>query len=91
MRNTLFLTVICLLVIAFVASAASATPAFAEKEKKACGYCHVSPAGGGALNAAGEAYKKDGKLPPAPTASSTTTSSGLRLMTPPHSSFAAVR
>jgi hypothetical protein len=37
--------------------AAFAKPAFAEKEKKPCGYCHVNPAGGGARNARGIYYQ----------------------------------
>lgn len=36
---------------------ASATPAYAKKEKKPCAYCHVNPQGGGKRNAAGIYYK----------------------------------
>lgn len=39
---------------------AKATPAYAQKTGKACGYCHVNPAGGGKLKAAGERFKKKG-------------------------------
>ena len=35
---------------------ANATPAFAEKEKKACGHCHVKPEGGGKRGFRGEYY-----------------------------------
>ena len=45
------------------ASAAHATEAYAQSTSKSCDYCHTSPAGG-ALNTAGEAFKKNGyKLP----------------------------
>jgi hypothetical protein len=55
----------CFAVSAFavltVASApAQATPAYAAQEKKACGYCHVSPAGGGPRNAAGKKFEANG-------------------------------
>jgi hypothetical protein len=39
---------------------ATALPAYAQKEGKACGYCHVNPAGGGARNAKGQQYEKNG-------------------------------
>lgn len=39
---------------------ASATPAYAGKEGKPCGYCHVNPAGGGPRNAKGKAYEANG-------------------------------
>ncbi len=39
---------------------AAARPEYAQKEGKACGYCHVSPAGGGALNSRGQKYQKNG-------------------------------
>ncbi len=39
---------------------ASATPAHAAKEGKACGYCHVNPAGGGPRNAKGKQYEANG-------------------------------
>jgi hypothetical protein len=39
---------------------ANATPAFAQQTGKACGYCHVNPAGGGKLKAAGEKFKANG-------------------------------
>lgn len=41
---------------AVLAASARATPAYAAKEKKACGYCHVSSSGGGARNARGAYY-----------------------------------
>jgi hypothetical protein len=40
--------------------AANALPAYAQKEGKACGYCHVNPAGGGARNAKGKQYQANG-------------------------------
>jgi hypothetical protein len=39
---------------------ANATPAYAQQTGKACGYCHVNPAGGGKLKAAGEKFKANG-------------------------------
>ena len=39
---------------------ASALPAYAQKTGKACGYCHVNPAGGGKLKPAGEKFKANG-------------------------------
>jgi hypothetical protein len=39
---------------------AAALPAYAAKEGKACGYCHVNPAGGGERNAAGKKYEAGG-------------------------------
>jgi hypothetical protein len=39
---------------------ASALPAYAAKEGKACGYCHVNPAGGGPRNANGKKYEANG-------------------------------
>ena len=39
---------------------ASALPAYAAKEGKACGYCHKNPAGGGERNAAGKKYEANG-------------------------------
>ena len=39
---------------------ASALPAYAQKEGKACGYCHINPAGGGARNAKGQQYQANG-------------------------------
>ena len=39
---------------------AAALPAYAAKEGKPCGYCHVNPAGGGARNDKGNAYAANG-------------------------------
>jgi len=39
---------------------ATALPAYAQKEGKACGYCHVNPAGGGERNAKGKQYEAGG-------------------------------
>jgi len=39
---------------------AQATPTYAQQTKKACGYCHVSPGGGGPLKAAGKKFQKNG-------------------------------
>jgi hypothetical protein len=39
---------------------ATALPAYAQKEGKACGYCHVNPAGGGPRNAMGKKYEAGG-------------------------------
>ena len=43
---------------------AAALPAYAAATGKACGTCHVNPAGGGPRNAFGEAFAANGhKLP----------------------------
>lgn len=39
---------------------ATALPAYAAKEGKPCGYCHVNPAGGGVRNAMGKKYEAGG-------------------------------
>lgn len=39
---------------------ATALPAYAQKEGKACGYCHVNPSGGGDRNAKGKQYEANG-------------------------------
>lgn len=39
---------------------AAALPAYAQKEGKACGYCHANPAGGGERNAMGKKYEVGG-------------------------------
>lgn len=39
---------------------ATALPAYAQKEGKACGYCHLNPAGGGERNATGKKYETSG-------------------------------
>ncbi len=39
---------------------ATALPAYSQKEGKACGYCHVNPAGGGPRNAKGQQYEANG-------------------------------
>jgi hypothetical protein len=39
---------------------ATALPAYTQKEGKPCGYCHVSPAGGGERNAKGKQYQDNG-------------------------------
>ena len=37
---------------------AAARPPFARREKKACGYCHINPRGGGARNRTGLLYAR---------------------------------
>ena len=39
---------------------AGALPAYAAKEGKPCGYCHVNAAGGGPRNDKGKAYETNG-------------------------------
>ncbi|HEX7578278.1 MAG TPA: hypothetical protein VF430_09605 [Verrucomicrobiae bacterium] len=39
---------------------ATALPAYAAKEGKACAYCHANPAGGGPRNAKGQQYEANG-------------------------------
>jgi hypothetical protein len=47
-----------LLALTALAGSASATPAFAQKEKKPCLHCHTSPRGGSnMLNDAGKWYR----------------------------------
>ena len=43
-----------------VSRPANATPAYAQQTGKACGFCHVNPAGGGELKPAGEKFKANG-------------------------------
>ena len=47
--------------LTFAPQQAAATPAFAQKTGKACGSCHVSKSGGGALTSAGKAFQKSKK------------------------------
>lgn len=46
--------------IALAPHQAAATPAYAAQTKKACGFCHVNPAGGGPRNATGTKFEKNG-------------------------------
>ena len=39
---------------------AKALPAYAQQTGKACGFCHVSPGGGGALKDAGKKFQANG-------------------------------
>ena len=39
---------------------ATALPAYAAKEAKPCGYCHVNPAGGGPETDKGKEYQENG-------------------------------
>ncbi len=39
---------------------AQALPTYAQQTGKACGYCHVSPSGGGALKPAGKKFQAIG-------------------------------
>ncbi|WP_179293727.1 Ig-like domain-containing protein [Candidatus Methanoperedens nitratireducens] len=50
-----------------LAPQASAYPSYATETGASCGTCHVDPNGGGTLTPAGEYYKLNGQLPPAPT------------------------
>jgi len=43
-----------------VPHAAVALPTYSEKEHKPCDFCHVNPAGDGALNAVGKKYVANG-------------------------------
>lgn len=65
-------------VVAISNSDAEAFPSYATATGQPCGTCHVNPAGGGPLTAAGDYYLANGVLPPATTtttvpASTTTT------------------
>jgi hypothetical protein len=46
--------------IAVAPQQAKATPEFAGKTGKPCGFCHQNPAGGGKLKPAGEKFKASG-------------------------------
>ena len=46
--------------LAVAPKSANALPAYAAKEGKACGYCHVNPAGGGPRTAKGKQYEAHG-------------------------------
>jgi hypothetical protein len=46
--------------IALAPHQAKATPAYAAQTKKACGFCHVNPAGGGPRNATGTKFEQNG-------------------------------
>ena len=64
-----------LLIAALVAlPGASATPGFVAATGASCGTCHVNPAGGGTLTAAGQIYLQTGSLP-------TTAAPGLTTIT----------
>jgi hypothetical protein len=51
---------LALAMLTFASTPTQATPAYAAKEKKACGFCHVNAAGGGPRNATGQKYEKNG-------------------------------
>ena len=55
---------------------AGALPSYAQQTGLACGRCHVSPAGGGARTAFGNAYAANGHKVPAKTAKPAKTSAG---------------
>jgi hypothetical protein len=47
-----------------ISQTAAATPEFAKETGKACGDCHVSAKGGGALTPLGEQFKANGNKMP---------------------------
>ena len=47
--------------LTFAPQHAAAMPAYAQQTGKACGSCHVSKSGGGALTGAGKAFQKKRK------------------------------
>ncbi|MGC2781849.1 MAG: hypothetical protein WA418_40070 [Bradyrhizobium sp.] len=47
-------------VVTLTAQQAQALPAYAAQTGKACGGCHVSAGGGGALNATGKKFQANG-------------------------------
>ena len=57
--STVLAAIVLLVSIVAVPRSASALPAYAAKEGKPCGYCHVNPAGGGPRNAKGKAYEEN--------------------------------
>lgn len=46
--------------VALAPRQAAATPAYAAQTKKACGFCHVNPAGGGPRTPTGTKFEKNG-------------------------------
>jgi hypothetical protein len=64
-------TVLAMVTLIASVTAAGAFPSDTQKTGQPCGTCHVNPAGGGALTAAGQTYRATGALPaaaPAPAA-----------------------
>ena len=66
-RTTIIAGVAALVIGLFFAAAlvvaprsAEALPAYAQKEGKACAFCHKNPAGGGERNAKGKQYEANG-------------------------------
>jgi len=57
MRNIHRTVALAIVLVALVASTASALPKYATKEKKPCSHCHVAKAGGGRRTPAGDWYK----------------------------------
>lgn len=62
-------TLVCSIAAAFLIATAftvvgsqpaKALPAYAQATGKACGFCHVSPGGGGALKDAGKKFQANG-------------------------------
>jgi hypothetical protein len=53
-----FLILVPALLLVPDAREAGARPPFARREKKACGYCHINPRGGGARNRMGLLYAR---------------------------------
>ncbi len=64
MRKILILAIVYTMVLIFASGAANAYKSYATATGKVCGYCHVNPAGGGTLTAAGDYYLNNGTLPP---------------------------
>ena len=46
--------------VAIAPRQAAATPAYAAQTKKACGFCHVNPAGSGPRTPAGTKFEQNG-------------------------------
>jgi len=60
MRRSVAVTAAAGIALVAVLSSALALPQYSKKEKKPCIYCHVKPAGGMPLTAAGKYYKAHG-------------------------------
>ena len=56
----IFVAALTIALMTATSAPSHATAAYAAKEQKACGFCHVNAAGGGERNAAGKKYEANG-------------------------------
>ncbi|MHB1455501.1 MAG: fibronectin type III domain-containing protein [Armatimonadota bacterium] len=67
MRKITLLTIMCLMILAYVAVSTHAKSSYSKTTGKTCGYCHIDTGGGGPLTSAGQYYLDNGTLPPSTT------------------------